>query len=726
MKQVSQNYKSGAIKVQEVNEPALKSGGVLVKTLYSVISLGTEGMKAREGKLSYLGKAKARPDQVKKVMQSVQQQGFLATYQKVMNKLDSLTPLGYSTSGEVVAVSNDVTDFQVGDRVACAGAGYANHAEVNFIPKNLVVKVPKSVDLQHAAFATVGSIAMQGYRQAGMQIDETASVIGLGLIGQLLVQILGAAGIKVIGVDLDPKKCELSQKLGATLSLTPDSPELKEQINRITSGRGIDCTFLTAGGSSNGPTELAVDIARDRGRVVVIGKTKLDLDWKEYYEKELDVVFSRSYGPGRYDINYEEGGVDYPIGYVRWTERRNLESFISLIEGKKINIAGLLDKVYPFSEATKVYDGLAKGDDIGIGVLFEYNINQQVKREPEVVPDKGTASPLKDNKISLGVIGAGNYASSMLLPHLKEMKNIKMSNVATSTALSGENAKIKFGFEKSTTNYKELLADSSINTVLIATRHKTHAEFTIEAIREGKSVFVEKPLAISFKELEDVRKEIVSTGNDRIQVGFNRRFSKPIIDFAKFWDRREKTPLTAVYRIHAGRMDSNSWYLDASEGTRFIGEGGHFIDTVSYIFNSRPIEVYAHCLTPDNNNPDDFDNLIATITYENGSVATIQYLTQGGVKVPKEYLEVHGCGKSAIMTNFTNSVFYYKNTMKSRKYGSLNKGQKGELVSFCDSLLNGESMPISIDELIGTTLCTLAIDFSLRNKKSVSLKDFYS
>jgi len=600
MKQISQNYKSGLIKLETVNSPALKNGGVLVQTLYSVISAGTEGMKVKEGKMSYLGKARARPDQVKKVLQSVQQQGLAATYQKVMNKLDSLTPLGYSTSGVVIAVGSGAEEFQVGQRVACAGSGYANHAEITFVPKNLVVPVPDSVEMEHAAFATIGAIAMQGCRQAEMRLGETACVIGLGLLGQLLTQFLRAAGINVVGVDLVQSRCKLAKEMGARVAVTPDDPGLQTMVNKITDGIGVDCIFITAGSNSNGPVELAADIARDRGRVVVIGKTKLDLSWNDYYLKELDVRFSRSYGPGRYDPNYEEKGIDYPVGYVRWTERRNMSSFLEMVSAGDVKVEPIIDTIHPFSEAEKVYQELASGKASGLGAVFKYpETAEQIRRLPTFVGDKTEkkAGVVKeDGLVRLGVIGAGNYASSMLLPHLMQDKTVCFKEVATATSLSAANAGRKFGFERTSTDYKTLLAADDIDAVVIATQHAAHSGMTVEALQVGKTVYVEKPLAINIEGLDAVQQAIVDSGNDRLMVGFNRRFSPLVREIRKIISERV-APLVMHYRVHAGQLETGSWYLDSSgQGSRFIGEAGHFFDVFSYLANSRPVTVMSRCL----------------------------------------------------------------------------------------------------------------------------------
>ncbi|AOY84350.1 MAG: Gfo/Idh/MocA family oxidoreductase [Moorea sp. SIO1G6] len=724
MKQVSQNYKSGAIRLEKVNAPALKPGGVLVQSLYTVISAGTEGMKVKEGKMSYLEKAKARPDQVKKVIQSVQQNGLVATYEKVMNKLDSLTPLGYSLSGIVIAVGSGAEEFVVGQRVACAGAGYANHAQVNFVPKNLVVPVEDHVSMEHAAFATIGAIAMQGFRQAELQLGETACVIGLGLIGQLLVQILRAAGVNVIGVDLSEERCQLAVKMGAAAASTPDDPKLASHIERLTFGKGADCIFLAAGGNSNGPVELAVEIARDRAKVVDIGKTKLDLPWKDYYEKELDVRFSRSYGPGRYDPNYEERGIDYPIGYVRWTEGRNMASFLDLVAKGQINLEPIISAVHPFSEAERVYQDMAEGRGGGLGILFQYPEQvEPVQHLPTLQVTQKLTEVIED-KVKLGVIGAGNYASSMLLPHLVKHNHVRLLEVATSKSLSAANAVRKFAFERSSTDYQALLKSSDIDAVIIATRHGSHAKMTAEALQAGKAVFVEKPLAIDLAGAELVRQAVIDSGNERLLVGFNRRYSPLVKQVAKVFDG-DGIPLMMNYRVHAGQMEAGSWYLDTSEGSRFVGEAGHFLDVFSFITRSRPVSVVARALRPMQVTQDDLENISVTITYENGSVGNLMYLTQGGKKVPKEFLEVFGGGCTVQLHNFESLTVFQGNMQRKVKARGINKGQKEEIHAFVSAVKSGLEMPISIDSLLDTTLATLATVESLRTGQAVQLADYW-
>jgi predicted dehydrogenase/threonine dehydrogenase-like Zn-dependent dehydrogenase len=724
MKQVSQNYKTGKIALEEVSVPTLKSGGLLVRMHYSVISAGTEGMKVKEGNLSYLGKARARPDKVKQVLDTVQQQGLLATYRKVMNKLDTLTPLGYAGSGAVVALGPDTEGFYIGQRVACAGVGYCNHAELNFVPKNLAVPIPDGVSMKHASFATIGSIAMQGFRQAQMQLGETACVIGLGLIGQLLVQILRAAGVRVMGVDIVESRCQLARTLGAQVALTPTDPTLPATVAHLTGGFGVDCIFITAGGDSNSATELAVAIARDRARVVDIGKTKLDLPWNDYYMKELDVRFSRSYGPGRYDPQYEERGVDYPIGYVRWTERRNMGSFLDLIADGKLQMDPIISSVQPFTNAEQVYGDMAAGKAAGIATVFEYDVQRELESRPFVAPVSSAAPARKHGAVRLGVIGAGNYASSMLLPHLKSNDKVVLSAVATSSALSSENARRKFEFARATTDYRQLLADPDIDAVLIATRHSSHARLVCEALTAGKATFVEKPLALSVEELQMIGRTIARCGNARLMVGFNRRFSPMVGAIAERFHRAE-CPLVAHYRVHAGQLESTSWYLDSAEGSRFLGESGHFLDVLAYLTRSRPTRVSASVLRPPKAIPDDLENLAVTIQYANGSIGNLLYLTQGGAKVPKESVEVFGGGLTAQLDNFETLEFFERSKVDKVRTGR-DKGQASQLAAFVDAVRTGAPMPIPLETLFDTTLTSLASLYSAQTTSVIDMEGFFS
>jgi predicted dehydrogenase/threonine dehydrogenase-like Zn-dependent dehydrogenase len=713
MKQIAQNYKSGELAVLDVPAPACRAGGVLVRSLYSLISAGTEMMKVSEASMSMVGMARARPDQVKKVLDQVQRHGVVTTYKKVMNKLDSYTPLGYSLCGVVTEVANGAEEFKVGELVACAGNSHALHAEYNWVPVNLCAKVPHGVLPEHAAFATVASIAMHGVRRAEVQLGETAAVIGLGLIGQLVVRLLVAAGVQGIGIDPVPDRCRLAEKAGAQLAGSPDDLDsVLAELARITGGRGADHVFLSAGGNTNGPVEAAVKLARDRARIVDIGKMKLDLPWNAYYEKELDVRFSRSYGPGRYDTRYELDGIDYPAGYVRWTEKRNLESFLDLIARGQLEVATLIDGVFPFRDAAKVYGDLKDGTLKAIGVLLEYPVPAQDAPPPATSRVlSGGAQRAKprtvQKKVSIGFIGAGNYASSMLLPHLARLPTADLAHVATTKSLSAVNAQQKFGFTTASTDTDSLFGDDELDAIFIVTRHATHAKLVCRALETGKAVFVEKPLALTREETDEIEAAVKKTGNDRLMVGFNRRFAPLLAAMRKDYGAGAALSSTR-YLVNAGPLAKDSWYLnEEAEGSRFTGEGGHFIDTLSWWADSPVEQVYAV------RGPEKGD-VQATFTFANGASGTVAYLTGGNARFPKETLDATGGGRSARLDNFKSAIVWTgrgKSAAKAR--GGQDKGQRTEMRQFIEAVRTGAPMSISVDSLLATTRATIAVGESM-------------
>jgi predicted dehydrogenase/threonine dehydrogenase-like Zn-dependent dehydrogenase len=714
MKQIAQNYKTGELVLLDVPVPACRPGGVLVRTRFSLISTGTEMMKISESKLSLLGKARARPDQVKKVVQSVSQQGLLATYRKVSDRLDSYTPLGYSLCGEVVEVGAGVEEFSVGQLVACAGNLYALHAEYNWVPRNLCVPVPEGVRAEHAAFTTVGAIAMQGYRQSDARLGETACVIGLGLVGQLLVQILRAAGVNVVGFDPSQERCRLAERMGAAACGSPEEPARGPVVGALaalTDGAGADHVFLTAGGDTNQPVELAAELARDRARVVDIGKCRLDLPWNDYYAKELEVRFSRSYGPGRYDPRYEEGGVDYPIGYVRWTERRNLRCFVDLLAGGQIDMDPLVSAVLPFDDAVGAYGRVQNGEQRGVGMLFRYPESAPLRRRLDAAAAAPSSRPEPQPLVRLGVIGAGNYATSMLLPHLRGRDDVRLVEVATATGLSAANVRRKFGFERFSTDYRGLLADATIGAVLIATRHHAHAAMVCEALHAGKAVFVEKPLAVSEEQLAAILEAVADSGNDRLMVGFNRRFAPLLVDLRRAWGPRAG-PVQVRYDVNAGRLEAGSWYANDEEGSRMVGEGCHFVDTISWWLEDDPVEVFATATAAD---PDDTTSVL---TYPDGSVATIAYQTRGDPRAPKELLQVSGDGKVARLLNFQRTELWHGGRRQRRRArGGIDKGQRQELDAFVRAVAEARPMPVPLPSLVATTRATFAGGRSLRSHR---------
>jgi predicted dehydrogenase/threonine dehydrogenase-like Zn-dependent dehydrogenase len=695
---------------------------VLVRTLYSLISTGTEMMKVTEARLSLVGKARARPDQVRKVLDSVAQQGPVATYTKAINKLDSYTPLGYSLCGVVVEVGAGAEEFAVGDVVAAAGNEFALHAELNWVPTNLCVPVPDGVAPEHAAFATVGAIAMQGVRRGEGQLGELACVIGLGLIGQLVVRLLVASGVRVVGVDTVPERCRMAEAAGALACAAPDgdgTAYLEQVVREATGGLGVDQVYLAAGGDSNGPVELAARLARDRARVVDIGKTRLDLPWNAYYEKELDVRFSRSYGPGRYDDRYELEGVDYPAGYVRWTERRNLGCFLDLLAGGSLEVASLVSGTHPIEDAADVYEQLRTGALKGVGFLFEYPTASQPNghASPGVngqrVPDvfartlHTPATEPRSGTVRIGFIGAGAYASSMLLPHLAKLPAAALSTVATTRSLSAVNAQRKFGFETVTTDATQVLDNPDIDAVFVVTRHHSHADFVCRALEAGKAVFVEKPLALTRDQVDRVLATVESTGNDRLMVGFNRRFAPLFTDLRRrFGD--PGGPVSARYLVNAGRLDATSWYLNEElEGSRFLGEGGHFIDTLSAWVGHDPVGVSAF-------QTGNGHDLHAVLRYPDGSLATLTYSTDGDARFPKETLDVSGGGGNARLDNFTRATVWSRSGKDAkRSYSGQDKGQRAEVAAFVEAVRTGGPMPIGLSSLVATTRATIAVGESL-------------
>jgi predicted dehydrogenase/threonine dehydrogenase-like Zn-dependent dehydrogenase len=703
---------------------------VLVRSLYSLISTGTEMMKVSEARLSLLGKAKARPDQVKKLVDSVAQQGPVATYKKAMNRLDSYTPLGYSLCGVVIEVGAGAEEFQVGDLVAAAGNEFALHAEVNWVPTNLVVKVPDGVHPEHAAFATVGAIAMQGVRRAEPQLGELACVIGLGLVGQLVVRLLVAAGVRVVGVDTVEARCRMAEKAGALACAGPDpdgAAHIEQVARSATGGLGADHVLIAAGGGSNGPVELAARLARDRATVVDIGKTRLDLPWNDYYEKELDVRFSRSYGPGRYDDRYELEGIDYPAGYVRWTERRNLGCFLDLIAGDAIDVASLVSAVRPIEDAEATYEELRTGTLEGVGFLLEYPRTEDAHEPPDPAsahahggalpapaPRRVGTSPTGRPDVRIGFVGAGNYATSMLLPHLAGNPTAHLATVATTRSLSAVNAQRKFGFTTMTTDASSVIADPDLDAVFVVTRHASHADFVCRALEAGKAVFVEKPLALTEESVQRVVETIVRTGNDRLMVGFNRRFAPMFTELRTRFGAVD-APVSLRYLVNAGRLDPTSWYLNEElEGSRFLGEGGHFIDALTAFVGHDPVEVHAQ-QTPGGG------DLHVTLRFADGSLGAVTYATGGDGRFPKETLDVTGGGRNARLDNFTRATVWGPGGKNTKRTLGQDKGQKAQLAAFVDAVRDGAAMPIGWESIVATTRATIAVGTSVSTGRAVAL-----
>ena len=718
MKQLSQNLRTGKMNLDEVPSPGVQAGQVLIQTAYSVISAGTERTKIETGKKSLLGKALARPDQVRQVLASAQQLGLKATYEKVKTRLDSRSPLGYSAAGVVLSIGPGVEEFQVGDRVACGG-GTAAHAEVISVPKNLCVHVPAQVTLEQAAFTTIGAIAMQGVRQAGVSLGEWIVVIGLGLLGQITVQLLKAAGCFAIGFDPDENRCNLAVQFGADKALNSVSA-LKAQVGLRTNSKGVDAVLITAATSSNQPVELAGDICRDKGCVVVIGAVGLTIPREPYYQKELDIKLSRSYGPGRYDPAYEEKGLDYPYGYVRWTERRNMQSFLALVAEGKMDLASLVTHRFSLGHADKAY-ALIRGtsSEPYLGVLFEYPQGPIPEGQRTLVTSRSGQAV---GTLGIGMIGAGNFAQSMLLPNLKKNIHVKLQGVTTVDPLQSRDVAERFGFTYAASSHEELIKNSSVNAILIATRHDSHANLVIEALQSGKAVHVEKPLAMTLYELDQIvrtYREAQSRGNAFLMVGFNRRFAPMAQAIQQFFAGRQEA-LSILYRINAGFIPLSHWTQDAQQGGgRIIGEACHFLDLLQFFSGSRIKQVYASA-SP-NQGKYNNDNLTISVKLEDGSIGTVLYLANGDKALPKEYIEVSGDGKVAVLEDFRKVRFITGGRIKVSRVGAQDKGHRSEMNAWVNAIQSGVLEPVPFDQAVAATQATFAVMKSLAEGKPVFL-----
>jgi predicted dehydrogenase/threonine dehydrogenase-like Zn-dependent dehydrogenase len=709
--QVIQYQKTGEISVDELPAPKLRPGHVLVRNAFSLISAGTERTSVETAQASMIQKARLRPDLVRQVMDNVKRDGLLSTYQKVKDRLDNFKELGYSSAGFVI--ESGVEDIKVGDRVACGGVGYASHAEIISVPRNLVVKIPDEVGFDEASFTTVAAIAMQGVRQADTRVGEQVAVIGLGLIGLITVQLLKASGCRVIGMDVSPKNFALAQALGCDRCILSDHGAVPE-VEAFTRGYGADAVIITAATKSSEPVELAIQCARKRGTVVALGQVGMNIPRSPFYEKEVSFLSSCSYGPGRYDANYEERGHDYPLGYVRWTENRNMEAVLDMMAQQKLEVSRLITHRIPVEQSLRAYDLITgKVQEPYLGILIQYpETSTPLVRRIEL---RATRAAGPGRRPVLGFIGAGNFTQSMLLPPIMKWAP-RMRGLATGKPVNAKNIAKKYEFEFCATETSEVIYDKDVNLVFVTSRHDSHARYVAEALRAGKSVFVEKPLALNQEELDTVLtayQEAEQAGaSPLLMVGYNRRFSEPVRAMQKLFAARTE-PLTMHYRVNAGFMPSTHWMQQPEQGGRFIGEGCHFIDVMQFLCGALPISVYA-VAPADPARHYQNDNIVATINFADGSVGTIHYLANGASAVEKEYLEVSGGQKTARMWNFTK-LECSVGRKKSITSFSGDKGHATEMKTLLDAFVSGAGSPIDSDCLAATSRATFAISESLQN-----------
>ena len=772
MRQVVCSRRTGEVRLADMPAPACPAGGVVVRTRRSVVSPGTERQVIELARKSLLGKAAARPDLVRQVIGKVRTEGVAATLQKVGARLDEAVALGYSAAGDVVEAGAGADGLRPGDRVAVAGAGYAAHAEFNAVPRNLCARLPPGVSYADGAFATVGAIALQGVRQAEPRIGERVAVIGLGLIGLLTAQILKANGCAVLGVDPDGDRAALARRLGVDAAVAGDGAAA---CDAFTAGRGADAVVITAATPSNGPVESAAEMARPRGRVVAVGLVGLNVPREPFYRKELDLRLSTSTGPGRYDPTYEEEGRDYPFAHVRFTEQRNLESFLYLVEQRKVTPAALVTHKLAFADALDAYallDGrppassprppaaggelLRRGRVLPAGRLDEGRrpaVDVEPLRRPlgivleypdDVPPHRtvrleagpagprrieagpaGRAGAAAGGDLRVGVFGAGRFARGVLLPRLAGQPGVRLAGVCTRSGGGARDAAERFGAAVATSDPARLLDDPDVDAVVVATRHASHAALAAAALRAGKHVFVEKPLCISEAELDDVERALdEARGAGRapcLMVGFNRRFSPHARAVRAAFAEREAggAPMVVTYRVNAGTLLDGSWLADPREGGRLVGEACHFVDFCGALVDAEPLEVTAGGIAPARGGDGAGDTVVVTVRYADRSLATIQYVTVGHPGLPKERCEVSAGGRTAVVDDFRVTRFHGGGrTVRGRQA----KGFAEALRAFVDACRGGGPWPIPWRSLAATHRVCFAAARSLRTGRPVAVE----
>lgn len=713
MQQLTQKLKKGQIEIRDVSLPMIPPGHVLVRNHYSLISAGTESSTVATARKSLLGKARARPQQAKQVFDVLRTQGPVQTYRTVIKKLDAYSPLGYSCAGEVVQMADDVREFHVGDLVACAG-NTASHAEYVSVPVNLAVKLAKDTDMRTAAFNALGAIAMQGVRRADLNLGESCAIIGLGLIGQLTGMMLKSAGIQVIGIDIDAETVKRTATTVCDAAFTRGTAGLAEKIDHMTQGLGVDSVIITAGTSSLDPVNFAGRICRKRGSVVIVGAVPTGFERDpDYYRKELDLRMSCSYGPGRYDPNFEEKGIDYPAAYVRWTEKRNMQSFHKLIESGKIDVANLITHEFAFEKAADAYELILGRTEPYFGVVLSYDL--------EKASDLSTVKDLpKAAATTKGVsfIGAGSYAQSFLLPNIGKMDGLNLRGAVTNSGTTSQRVADQYGFDYCSDDPSKVFADEDTATVFIATRHDTHAPYVLDGLKAGKNVYVEKPICLTSQELQDIS-AAYQNSDKHLMVGFNRRFAPHV---QKVKASLGTTPMSVTYRVNAGNIPAESWIQDMDVGGgRIIGEGCHFIDLITFLTGSLPVRVYASAMRSAANTE---DTVSINIEYANGSIGTVHYFANGAKSLAKEYIEIFQDGTSHVIDDFKTTTSYRSGGKPNVEKSAIqNKGQSEMVSQFMARVNEGGESLIPFAEIYGVAAATLAAVASLRHHMPVQINE---
>jgi predicted dehydrogenase/threonine dehydrogenase-like Zn-dependent dehydrogenase len=696
--------RSGGVLIDEVPAPLLDPRGVLVEVTYSLISTGTEMSGVEQSGKSLIKRAFEQPEKITQVVNHLRNQGIFKTIDKVREATGKERSTGYSCSGIVIQAGEQISDLKPGDRVACAGAGFANHAEIVMVPRNLVVKVPSGCDMRDAASVTMGSIALQGVRRADPKLGEVVAVIGLGLLGQITVQLLKAAGCRVIGFDLESCRVELAIQSGLDYGFISNEVNINNEVRHLTEDHGVDITIITASSESDTIVQDAMEITRKKGRVVVVGAVGLGLKRSPFYEKEIDFLISCSYGPGRYDEKYEKRGLDYPYAYVRWTENRNMQAYLQMLANGKVDIKAVIEREYVIAEAEKAYEILKTAEDKPLGVLLSYG--HEERNQVDKLIKKISLKPFKPSgKINVALVGAGGFAKGMHLPNLKKLTDLYYLRAIVSG--TGSNAKAtakQFGADYATSDYDEVLEDETVDMVMICTRHNLHATMAIKAARSEKAIFLEKPMALNQDELDDLVNVLEET-RVPFMVGFNRRFS-PAARRAKEILEGHQTPLMIIYRVNAGYLPLNHWTQTEEGGGRFIGEACHMFDLFQYLVNpAKVVKVSSSAIDPQVEHILPTDNVTATVCYDNGSMATLIYTSLGAKDFPKEYVEIYADNKTLVIDDY-RALRVYGASGKGWESRGQDKGHLQELIAMAGCVRGENISGMDIESLYETTHVT--------------------
>ncbi len=716
MKQVVQSYRTGKISLEEVPVPLCQPGGLLIQTACSLVSIGTERSIIQLGRKSLLGKAVSRPDLVKRALAKARNEGYWKTFQEALGRLDIPTALGYSAAGTVIGVGAGVDEFRVGEKVACIGAGFASHAEFINIPKNLCVKVPEKVSFEEAAFGMLGIIALHGVRLAEVNLGSRVAVIGLGLLGLLTVQLLKASGCNVFAYDVDPAKEDSAKLLGADAVITGAMPSA-----RVSQGEGFDAVIITASAQDSKPMELAADLCRVRGKVILVGVAKIEIPRQIFWEKEIEFQVSKAGGPGSLDPSYELDGVDYPYPYVRWTEQRNLEAFLDLISQGHVVIDPLITQRFQIADAISAYEMLMKpGSGGAIGVLLTYQETLSSNQSRVVIATKRKTFSPKNGEIQVGVIGAGLFAKALLLPALVKTSGIHLKGIATANGVTANHASQKYGFEYNTTDYRTLLDDKNIDAVMVLTRHSLHAKIVQEALDAGKHVFVEKPLCVDESELVQIVETYKRIENSLVLcVGYNRRFSPSAIRLQSCFSNHQE-PLVMSFRVNVGILPNEHWVNHSTEGGgRIVGELCHFVDLAQYFAGSLPSEVFAHSVSSANQTRSSRDDISVHIKFDDGSIAAIVYTASGDRAFSRERMEIFSQGSVGVLEDFRTMSFVANGKTKVERWRNQDLGYLAELDAFFLAVRNGQGPHIPIEHSISSSLATFRILESLTTGQSL-------